>query len=64
MYSMEVISYAIKMHEAHVYFLQFSVVMILDHLFHPGIRDKTVLVIIFILPLLLIIRKFDFFRCE
>ncbi|KAK7393811.1 hypothetical protein VNO78_22375 [Psophocarpus tetragonolobus] len=29
--------------EAHVYFLPFSVVMILEHLFHPVIRDKAVL---------------------
>ncbi|XP_057431924.1 probable glycosyltransferase At3g07620 [Lotus japonicus] len=29
--------------EAYVYFLPFSVVMILDHLFHPVIRDKAVL---------------------
>ncbi|XP_028786497.1 probable glycosyltransferase At3g07620 [Neltuma alba] len=29
--------------EAHVYFLPFSVVMILQHLFHPVIRDKAVL---------------------
>lgn len=29
--------------EAHVYFLPFSVVMILEHLFHPIIRDKAVL---------------------
>ncbi|XP_045803528.1 probable glycosyltransferase At3g07620 [Trifolium pratense] len=29
--------------EAHVYFLPFSVVMILDKLFHPVIRDKAVL---------------------
>ncbi|KAJ4831107.1 hypothetical protein Tsubulata_027027 [Turnera subulata] len=29
--------------EAHVFFLPFSVVMILQHLFHPVIRDKAVL---------------------
>jgi hypothetical protein len=29
--------------EAHVYFLPFSVVMILEQLFHPVIRDKAVL---------------------
>ncbi|KAL9384608.1 hypothetical protein Peur_021618 [Populus x canadensis] len=29
--------------EAHVYFLPFSVVMIIEHLFHPIIRDKAVL---------------------
>lgn len=29
--------------EAHVYFLPFSVVMILEHLFDPIIRDKAVL---------------------
>ncbi|XP_061355409.1 probable glycosyltransferase At3g07620 [Gastrolobium bilobum] len=29
--------------EAYVYFLPFSVVMILEHLFHPVIRDKAVL---------------------
>lgn len=29
--------------EAHVYFLPFSVVMILEHLFDPVIRDKAVL---------------------
>ncbi|GLT94246.1 hypothetical protein SLE2022_119980 [Rubroshorea leprosula] len=29
--------------EAHVYFLPFSVVMIVEHLFHPIIRDKAVL---------------------
>ncbi|RDX78009.1 putative glycosyltransferase, partial [Mucuna pruriens] len=29
--------------EAHVYFLPFSVVMILEYLFHPVIRDKAVL---------------------
>ncbi|KAJ6680640.1 EXOSTOSIN FAMILY PROTEIN [Salix purpurea] len=29
--------------EAHVYFLPFSVVMIIEHLFHPVIRDKAVL---------------------
>lgn len=29
--------------QAHVYFLPFSVVMILQHLFHPIIRDKAVL---------------------
>lgn len=28
---------------AHVYFLPFSVVMIVEHLFHPIIRDKAVL---------------------
>ncbi|KAM7265225.1 hypothetical protein ACFE04_002908 [Oxalis oulophora] len=32
-----------KQDEAHVYFLPFSVVMILEHLFHPVIRDKAVL---------------------
>lgn len=29
--------------QAHVFFLPFSVVMILKHLFHPVIRDKAVL---------------------
>lgn len=29
--------------EAHVYFLPFSVVMIIDYLFHPIVRDKAVL---------------------
>uniref|UniRef100_A0A164WBD8 Exostosin GT47 domain-containing protein n=1 Tax=Daucus carota subsp. sativus TaxID=79200 RepID=A0A164WBD8_DAUCS len=29
--------------QAHVFFLPFSVVMILEHLFHPVIRDKAVL---------------------
>ncbi|KAB5527764.1 hypothetical protein DKX38_021611 [Salix brachista] len=29
--------------ETHVYFLSFSVVMIIEHLFHPVIRDKAVL---------------------
>lgn len=29
--------------EAHVYFLPFSVAMIIQHLFHPVIRDKAVL---------------------